>query len=119
MSVVALASALRAGRVLCFTGAMLLCAAGGTGAWALDAEVRIQGEKFIPDKLTVKKGTMVRWVNAEKRTTHSVHFIAEKLPESERMFSGESWTRRFDKPGVYPYICGPHPEMKGVIEVID
>ncbi|MCE1181317.1 MAG: hypothetical protein LWW81_03285 [Rhodocyclales bacterium] len=25
--------------------------------------------------------------------------------------------RRFEQPGRYPYQCGPHPEMKGVILV--
>lgn len=33
-------------------------------------------------------------------------------------FVGESWSRRFDRPGSYPYTCGPHPEMKGLVEVV-
>jgi plastocyanin len=33
------------------------------------------------------------------------------------MFPDESYERRFDKPGRYPYTCGPHPEMKGVVIV--
>lgn len=81
------------------------------------AEVRIKDYKFVPEKLTVKPGTTVKWTNDEKRTTHSVWFKDEGLPDSERMFPGESWERRFDKPGLYRYTCGPHPEMNGVIEV--
>lgn len=85
-------------------------AAGGT------ADVRIRDYRFSPDRLTVERGTTVRWTNDEKRASHSVVFPGEKL-ESERLLSGESWQRRFDRPGIYPYTCEPHPEMKGTIEV--
>lgn len=79
----------------------------------------MEGEKFVPERIVVKPGTTVRWINTEKRTSHSVHFVAEGIAESERMFPGESWQRRFDKAGTYPYVCGPHPSMKGVVEVRD
>ncbi len=39
------------------------------------------------------------------------------MKKSDRMFPGESWQRTFDKLGTYPYTCGPHPEMTGVVEV--
>jgi plastocyanin len=94
----------------------LACAAGSGDAVV---EVQMLNEKFVPDVLRVKPGTTVRWVNTEKRTSHSVHFAAEGLPESERMFPGESWQRRFDKAGRYPYVCGPHPAMKGVVDVVE
>lgn len=80
-------------------------------------EVKIADYKFVPDKLTIKPGTTVKWLNQEKRTSHSVHFGKEGLAESDRMFPGESWQRTFDKLGTYPYTCGPHPEMTGVVEV--
>jgi len=80
-------------------------------------EVRIRDYKFIPERVAVKAGTTVKWTNDEKRASHSVVFPAEKL-ESERLLSGDSWQRRFDKPGVYPYTCEPHPEMKGTVEVL-
>lgn len=78
-------------------------------------EVRIVEYKFVPETLTVKPGTTVKWVNQEKRTSHSIIF--EDLPESERLFPGESWQRTFEQSGAYPYTCGPHPEMHAVIEV--
>ncbi len=79
--------------------------------------VDIRDYKFVPQVLTIKAGTTVRWTNSEKRTTHSVQFLGPDGLESERLFPGESWQRTFDKPGNYPYACGPHPEMKGGIEV--
>lgn len=89
-----------------------------TGAAAAEeVEVGIENYKFQPEKLTVKAGTTVKWTNNEKRASHSIWFKNEGIPESERMFSGESHQRTFDKPGTYPYTCGPHPEMHGVVEV--
>ena len=100
-------------------------AAGLAGPMAFEvlgaemAVVDIRDYKFIPATLKVKTGTTVKWTNSEKRTTHSILFVSAPGLESERFFPGESWQYRFDKPGVYPYTCGPHPEMKGVVEVAD
>lgn len=81
------------------------------------AQVDIRDFKFIPEILTVKAGTTVRWTNSERRTTHSVLFLAPLSFEGERMFPGESWQYRFDQPGSFAYSCGPHPQMSGRVEV--
>jgi plastocyanin len=96
---------------LCGLALPLRSRAGGV------VEVTILDYQFTPAQLTVKVGTTVKWVNAEKRTTHSVLFTGPGGFESERFFPGESWQRTFDQPGSYPYSCGPHPEMKGQIDV--
>ncbi len=80
-------------------------------------EIRIEGYKFLPAEVSIRAGDSVRWINREKRTSHSVVFPAEGGLESERMFPEESWERRFEKAGRYEYHCGPHPEMKGLIVV--
>lgn len=80
-------------------------------------EVGISDYKFQPAELKIKVGTTVKWINHEKRVSHSVLFTGPGGFESDRFFPGESWQRTFDKPGSYPYTCGPHPEMKGRIEV--
>jgi plastocyanin len=93
----------------------------GAFAWPLAqaqiVEVLIQDYMYAPATLTVKVGTTVKWVNNEKRTTHSILFTGPGGFESERIFPGESWQRTFDRPGAYAYTCGPHPEMKGKIDV--
>ena len=94
-----------------------LLAAAAQAAAGEAAEVRIRDYRFTPERVVVKAGATVKWTNDEKRASHSVLFPAEKL-ESERLLGGESWQRRFDAPGVYPYTCEPHPEMKGVVEVL-
>ena len=96
-----------------FTLAASLASAGEV------VEVGIEKMQFVPQLVKIKPGITVKWVNNEKRNNHSILFEKEGLPESDRLFPGEFWQRTFDKPGVYPYICGPHPEMTGVVEVAE
>lgn len=102
-------------RALLALTAFLLAAAPATAGEA--ARVGMDKNQFMPKVLRVAPGTTVEWVNDEKRTSHSVFFEKEGLAESDRLFPGESWKRTFDKPGTYPYRCGPHPDMVGTIEV--
>lgn len=81
-------------------------------------EVVIQSYRFEPAAVRIRAGDTVKWINREKRTSHSVLFSSDQGGESERFFPDETWQRRFDVPGNYPYSCGPHPEMKGVVEVV-
>lgn len=82
-------------------------------------EVGIADYRFAPPSVSIQAGDSVRWINREKRTSHSVQFPDENGLESERLFPGEHWQRRFDKAGRYPYQCGPHPEMKGEVLVTE
>ncbi|MDK9724649.1 MAG: plastocyanin/azurin family copper-binding protein [Sterolibacteriaceae bacterium MAG5] len=89
-------------------------------AWAQGVvEVQVRDYRFEPAEVKIRTGTTVRWTNGEKRVSHSVFFSGPGGFESERIFPGESYQRLFDKPGRYPYGCGPHPEMKGLVEVVD
>lgn len=86
---------------------------------AQSVDVGIKDYKYDPPEVKVKVGTAVKWLNNEKRTSHSILFTGPGGFESDRIFPGESWQRVFDRPGSYPYTCGPHPEMKGRIEVTE
>ncbi len=98
----------------CFYVGGIMPAAAGEAA-----EVVIEKMEFVPKQLKIKPGTTVTWINKEKRNNHSVLFEQENMLESDRFFPGETYQRTFDKPGTYPYRCGPHPEMLGVIEVVE
>ena len=80
-------------------------------------DVTIQNYRFSPQEIRIKAGDTVRWINREKRTSHSVLFPAENGLESDRLFPDEHWQRSFAQPGSYSYRCGPHEEMTGVIVV--
>ncbi len=88
-------------------------AAGETPA----AEVEIVKFQYLPQEIHIKTGDRVRWTNKEKRQYHSVWFEAAGDPEPEYFFPDETYERSFDEPGSYPYHCGPHPEMKGMVHV--
>lgn len=92
---------------------------GSAGVFAQTAtvDVGIKDYRYDPPAVRVKAGDTVRWTNHEKRTSHSILFLGPQGFESERIFPGESWQRVFAAPGRHEYSCGPHPEMKGVVEV--
>jgi len=80
-------------------------------------EIEIFKKQYIPQELTINQGDTVRWVNKEKRQYHSVFFEALGEKDGEYFWPDEIFERTFDTPGSFPYRCGPHPEMTGVIHV--
>ena len=71
---------------------------------------------FCPANITVKQGTTVRWVNIDKRTSHSYWFKDAGKDESPRLFPEEFSEMTFDlPPGDYSYLCGPHWESDEMI----
>lgn len=94
--------------------ALLLAAIPALGGEVV--RVGIDKYRFEPDRVRVGPGTVVEWLNGEKRTSHTILF--EDGEESDRLFPGDSFRKVFDTPGRYPYRCGPHPEMTGIVEVV-
>lgn len=78
---------------------------------------------FEPQKLTIKSGDTVTWVNAQD-DMHNI--MAESVPEGVDAFSspmlelsGQKWSYTFIKSGTYAFHCHPHVElgMRGMIIV--
>ena len=101
---------------------LLACALFAATLYAGEVvEVEILKYKFIPEEITVKAGTTVRWVNKEVRQYHSVWFREAGDQDSGYFWPDETFEKTFDKPGVYPYVCEPHEkdhDMKGVVTVV-
>ncbi len=71
---------------------------------------------FCPQQLSVKQGTVLRFVNVDKRTSHSFWFRDAGRPESERFFQGEGADMVADlPPGEHVFLCGPHWENEKMI----
>ena len=70
--------------------------------------VKLYKYTFCPPNITVPPGSTVRWINVDKRTSHSVWLKQAGEAESERFFPDEVWSFTFDESGAYPYLCGPH-----------
>ena len=96
---------------------MILAAHGIAAGEPEVTEVAIYKFKFNPQEVTVPVGRKVRWVNREKRQYHSVWFEKLGEPEPDYLFPGDVYERTFDKAGDFPYRCGPHPEMTGIVHV--
>jgi plastocyanin len=80
------------------------------------AIVTMYKHTFCPPQLTVRQGTRIRFVNVDKRTSHSFWFRDAARPESDRFFSGEGSEIVADfPPGEHTYLCGPHWEREGMI----
>ncbi len=102
----------------CFVALTLAMASMMTAAdQQPDAEVKILKFKFIPQEITIKAGDTIRWTNMEKRQYHSVWFEQAGDPEADYIFPDETYQRSFPEPGTFPYRCGPHPEMTGLVHV--
>jgi plastocyanin len=85
-------------------------------------EVNIFMYEFLPQKLTVKAGTEVKWINndeAEHNIVENDDKFESKNLKTRLIKEGDSFSFKFKKPGTYNYVCSIHPSMKGVIEVTE
>jgi plastocyanin len=80
--------------------------------------VKMYKYKFCPEALTVPVGTTVRWVNVDKRTSHTVLLKETDTPESDRLFPEETFEFTFLSAGQQNYLCGPHWETQKMIGMV-
>jgi len=86
-------------RVAAGIGAVTLALALGAGsAWA-QAKITVTREESKPQKIEVKAGEEVRWVNASGGTAH----ISFSGGDAVRFYLGKEGRVKFDKPGTYDY----------------
>jgi plastocyanin len=77
--------------------------------------VEISQFQFSPREITVDAGTVVEWMNRDQ-AVHNIIAPDAKLA-SPGMDTGDHVEFTFTKPGDYPYLCGLHPHMTGIIHV--
>jgi plastocyanin len=70
---------------------------------------------FSPAEITVEAGTIVEWVNHDQ-TIHNIILTTAKVA-SPGMDTGDHYAYKFDALGDFPYLCGLHPHMTGVVHV--
>jgi plastocyanin len=78
-------------------------------------EVRIEGMKFLPERLEVAAGDTIVWTNQDI-VPHTVTAARKKI-ESGELQTGKSFKLVAEKPGEIDYACRFHPVMKGVLVV--
>lgn len=85
-----------------------------------EVSVTIQNHAYGPSRLTVKKGTTVTWTNRDAVE----HDVTPDTPravfkQSQLLGRGDRYSVTFTDIGTYTYHCSPHPEMTGIIEVVE
>lgn len=92
--------------------------AANHGPLSGEAPVRIGNFEFKPKTVTVKAGTKVTWTNDDS----SIHDIKDTsplaTPISDPLSKGDTFSITYAQPGSYNYVCGIHPYMTGVVEVV-
>jgi plastocyanin len=98
--------------VAVLAAAVLLPAAA---ARAAETEVKIDNFTFAPQRITVKAGTTVTWIN-EDDIPHTVA-SSSKLFKSKVLDTDDKYSFTFTTPGSYEYFCSLHPHMTATIVV--
>jgi len=101
-----LGAALCACVTLGWSGALL--AKGTTHTVVMD------GVKYEPATLTVKRGDRITWVNKDP-FPHTA--TADGAFDSGSIAAGQSWSHVMRKRGEFAYVCTLHPGMKGTLVV--
>jgi plastocyanin len=102
-------------RIATTLAVMLLGAASAVGAQAApaaDAAVEIDQFAFTPQRITVKAGTTVTWINEDDVP----HTVASSF-KSKALDTGDKFSFTFTTPGTYAYFCSVHPHMTGAVVV--
>ena len=84
-------------------------------AQAADMEVKIDYFAFAPQRVTVKPGTTVTWINDADipRTVAS----SAKIFKSSALDTKDKFSFTFATPGTCEYFCSSHPHMTGTLVV--
>jgi nitrite reductase (NO-forming) len=88
------------------------------------SSVPSNGKFFVPDILTVSKGTTVTWTNRDS----TLHTVTSGSPESGNsgtgtefdssyLAAGKTFLHQFSISGTFDYYCTLHPYMKGKVVV--
>ena len=96
-------------------GAALACVLAPLPAQTTGVEIKIDNFVFSPERLTVKAGTTVTWINHDD-IPHTVA-AKDRAFKSKVMDTDESFAFTFATPGEYTYFCSLHPHMVGTIVV--
>ncbi|KVN33271.1 hypothetical protein WJ63_04600 [Burkholderia pyrrocinia] len=98
--------------------AVLCLAASAVPAFAQSAGgpvVTIKNFMFSPMSTTIKAGTTLTWKNLDAEPHTIVNDAG--IFHSNALDQDETFSYKFDKPGVYKVFCGIHPFMKETITV--
>ncbi len=83
---------------------------------AAGAQVSIANFAFEPTQTTIAPGQRVTWTN-DDGAPHGLVFKDGK-PGKDLLLPGQRFSRSYDQPGSYDYICSVHAYMAGRVVVV-
>jgi plastocyanin len=92
----------------------LFIISGLSPAGAADATVAIKNFDFAME-VTVTPGSTVTWKNLDGEP-HTV-VSTDGLFRSPALDQNDAFSFKFDKPGIYKYLCSIHPKMRAIVIV--
>lgn len=94
--------------------------------------IKIKDYKFTDQVIKVKKGTTVTWTNYDTVQHNAMReHEGDDTPHDPTAYGtggfngpllsrGESWSYTFNEQvGTINYHCGPHPYMKGMVQIVE
>ena len=102
----------RAAPLLALAGVLAGCGGGG-GDPSEPGVVAVRDLRYRPATLTVDAGATVTWRFDDGNIPHDVKGDGFASPILRR----REWSRTFDDPGTYDYLCSVHPYMRGKVVV--
>jgi len=92
-----------------------LAAAPPATAQNATATIEIKDFDFHPMDVTIAAGGSVTWKNRDGEP-HTVT-STDGFFRSGALDQDESFTQKFDRPGIYNYLCSVHPKMRATVTV--
>ena len=80
-----------------------------------DPKVSIANFAFAPEAVTIAVGDAVTWTN-DDAAPHGLAF-KDGAQGTGSLLPGANFSRTYDKPGTYDYVCAVHPFMTGKVIV--
>ena len=110
-----IASHIRVATALAVAVFAVATALPAASAHVAETEVKIDNFAFAPQRVVVKAGTTVIWINNDD-IPHTVASSA-KLFKSNALDTKDKFSFTFTTAGAYEYFCSLHPHMTGTIVV--
>jgi len=110
-----IASHIRVATALAVAVFAVATALPAASAHVAETEVKIDNFAFAPQRVVVKAGTTVIWINDDD-IPHTVASSA-KLFKSNALDTKDKFSFTFTTAGAYEYFCSLHPHMTGTIVV--
>lgn len=105
--------------VLLVAGSLWFLSRAGTET----VNIRITDQGFVPESISMKRGSRIEFVNETKLETwpasdlHPTHGVYPEFDPQEPISPGSSWTFTFKKTGEWRYHDHLKPNRRGTIKV--